>query len=116
MPEAKRIAQGLAEVAEIDRRCSRGGAIEQWDDASLSRREALVADLVKLCQSHPMLAAESQELFGAMLERTRLIERQIRSERNQVAVELQAAESNLKQLGAFEARIPGDAKLLNRLA
>ncbi len=116
MPEAKRIAQGLAEVAEIDRRFSLGGAIEQWDHASLSRREMLVAELGNLCQSHPMLAAESQELFEAMLERTRSIEQQIRSERNQVALELQAAESNLKQLGAFEDRMPRDAKLLNRLA
>jgi hypothetical protein len=121
--EAKRIAQGLEEIAELDSRFSRCEAakqwdepVQQWDEASLSRREALVAELAEICRSHPALAAESFALFEAMLERTRLIERQIRAERNQAVCALQEAETNLKQLGAFGDRIPRDAQLLNRLA
>lgn len=116
MPESKRIAQGLAEIAELDGSFCLGGAVQQWDEASLARREALVAELGEICRTSPLLAAESQGQFEAMLERTRSIERQIRSERNQLALALQEAETNLKQLGAFRDRMPGDAKLVNRLA
>ncbi len=122
MPEAKRIAEGLAEIAELDSRFLRGeaaqqiDAVQQWDEASLARREELVAELAAICRSHPVLAAESHALFKAMLERTRAIERQIRAERNQAVWGLQEAETNLKQLGAFGDRIPRDAQLLDRLA
>ena len=116
MREAKRIAQGLAEVAELDRRLCKGGVIEHWNQTSLSRREALVAELGEICRLHPLLAVKSQRLFEELFERTRAIELQIRSERNQLALALQEAETNLKQLGAFGDRTPGDAKLVNRLA
>jgi len=114
--EAKRIAQRLAEVAELDGRFSLDGGSKQWDENSLSRREALVAELGEICRSHPMLAVESLGQFEAMLKRTRSIEIEIRSERNRLTLALHEAETNLKQLSAFGERMPGDSKLLNRLA
>ncbi len=116
MREAKWIANGLAELAELDGRFCLSGALQQWDEASLAKREALVAELGEICRLHPLVAAESQVQFEALLVRTRTIAHQIRAERNQVARTMQEVETNLKQLGAFRDGMPADAKLLNRLA
>ncbi len=121
MPEAKGSAQSLverrlAEIAELDGGHDAGGVLEQWDEVSLARREALVAELAEICRSSPMLAGESQSLIEATLERTREIERQIRAERNRFVLALQETETSLKQLGAFGGRMPADAKLFDRLA
>ena len=100
----------------VDGGCNAGDAMQQWDELTLARREALVEEVGKLCQAEPLIAVESYAGFVAMMERTLRIQGQLREERSAIAQALHETETSLRQLGAFGERAGADATLLNRLA
>ena len=103
------IATLLERIGEVDR-------LWQLDVArAIADRQTLIGELIRVCEENPRGAAPYLQEMGSLKELTTAMYESLLADRQAILLEMRQAETQMRQLGSFEAPIAASAPLLDRI-